>query len=123
MTHHQEPAPVTRQPRGPVRKFGRALAPGVTLHDLVLPPDVEADKPFVLNTAVLEEGAELPLHAHPEHEIWVVSSGHGRLDRGAETLDLTEGDVVLFHSGVEHHLANTGDGELRLVSVYWGGAA
>ncbi|MEV7190831.1 cupin domain-containing protein [Streptomyces sp. NPDC093510] len=119
-----QPAAVrTRKPAGPVRKFGRPLAEGVTLNDLVLPRAIGRDMPFTLNTAVVDAGAELPLHSHPQHEIWVVSSGSGVLDRGEETFEIAAGDVVLFESGIEHHLTNNGPVELRLVSVYWGRTA
>ncbi|GGS49232.1 cupin domain-containing protein [Streptomyces parvus] len=114
------PAARARRAAGPVRKFGRPLAEGVTLNDLVLPRAIGKDMPFTLNTAVVEAGAELPLHSHPQHEIWVVSTGRGVLVRGEETFPIGEGDVVLFESGIEHHLTNTGADELRLVSVYWG---
>jgi quercetin dioxygenase-like cupin family protein len=103
-----------------VRKFDRALAPGVVLHDLILPRALAREMPCTVNTAVLEAGAELPRHSHPQTEIWVITAGSGRLERGGETFEISEGDVVVFEPEVEHRLSNTGGGELRLVSVYWG---
>lgn len=115
----ETPQPRRRRPQGPVRKFPRPLAPGVTLNDLVLPPALGREMPFVLNTASVEAGAELPFHSHTQREIWVVASGHGVLNRGEDTFEIGEGDVVFFESGTPHHLRNTGEADLRLVSVYW----
>ncbi|MEV4556227.1 cupin domain-containing protein [Kitasatospora sp. NPDC049285] len=117
------PERTARQGAGPVRKFGRPLAPGVVLHDLLLPPAVGRAMPCTLNTAVVAAGAELPRHSHPQTEIWVVAAGRGRLERGPEVFDIAEGDVVVFEPEVEHRLRNTGGTDLRLVSVYWGAVA
>lgn len=109
-----------RQQRGGVlRKFPRPLAEGVTLNDLVLGSALRHDMPFVLNTACVAVGAQLPLHSHPQHEIWVIMQGHGMLQRGDEELQISEGDVVYFDPDVEHQLTNTASVELELVSVYW----
>ena len=105
--------------RGTVRKFGRPLAAGVTLDDLVLPRAQKEQMPFVLNTAQVEVGARLPLHSHSEREIWVITNGSGTLHRDAEAFDVCPGDVVLFQPGVEHELVNTCAEPIRLVSVYW----
>ncbi|MEU8001121.1 cupin domain-containing protein [Catellatospora sp. NPDC049111] len=111
--------PAPRRSPGGLRRFSRPLAAGVTLDDLVLPRAVTQSMPFTLNTATVVVGAELPLHSHSQHEIWVITAGSGRLDRGTETFDIGEGDVILFESQTQHHLTNTGQVDLQLVSVYW----
>jgi mannose-6-phosphate isomerase-like protein (cupin superfamily) len=118
MTAQTNPARA-RGTGGKVRKFGRPLAPGVTLNDLVFPPSFGSSMGFTLNTAVVAIGAELPLHSHDQREVWVIMSGRGVLDRGEETFEIATGDVLLFEPNVEHHLTNVGAEELHLVSVYW----
>lgn len=105
--------------RGALRRFGRPLAEGVTVDDLVLSRADRERMPFVLNTAEIAVDARLPLHSHHEWEIWVITSGGGSLRRGDETLEVATGDVLLFEPDTEHQLSNTSAEPLRLVSVYW----
>lgn len=64
------------------------------------------------------------LHRHVENEVFLIVEGRGTV-RGAhgESVSVSAGDAVAWDSFEEHEIENPGPDSLRLVSVYWMGAA
>jgi len=56
-----------------------------------------------------------PKHPHKEDELYYIVSGSGTVHVGAETYEVTEGDVVYVERGVEHDFVDIEDEITALV--------
>lgn len=56
-----------------------------------------------------------PKHPHKEDELYYIISGSGTARVGAETEDVTEGDVIYVERGVEHDFVDIEDEITALV--------
>ena len=88
-------------------------------HSLYPAPGVEAFLPFGSTYCQVEPGGFTTRHHHHENETFLILSGSGRMQIGAESAELSAGDVVLIPALSHHRLDNTGAGPLRFVSIYW----
>jgi mannose-6-phosphate isomerase-like protein (cupin superfamily) len=72
-----------------------------------------------IDLSIVPAGAEIGLHSHgmDNEEIYIIVSGHGRMEAGGETFDVSPGAVIVNPPGGTHGLSNPGPGELRLVVV------
>jgi mannose-6-phosphate isomerase-like protein (cupin superfamily) len=70
-----------------------------------------------LDLTIVPPGAEIGRHAHgPDNEeTYIVVSGHGRMEAGGRSFDVSPGTVVVNPPGGTHALVNPGPDELRLV--------
>ncbi len=59
-----------------------------------------------LGEAIMDPGAELPLHTHRVEEVMVITRGTATVVLGDETYTLNPSDVILAPAGVKHMLAN-----------------
>jgi mannose-6-phosphate isomerase-like protein (cupin superfamily) len=72
----------------------------------------------------LGSGEDIGLEVHENLDQFLrVESGRGRLQMGSSENDLEERDVeddwaVIVPAGVWHNIVNTGEGELKLYSLY-----
>ncbi len=65
-----------------------------------------------------EPGGGPRLHRHPYDETWVVVAGTLTFTAGDETLEASEGDIVVVPPGVPHKFRNTGPGPSKLVCIH-----
>jgi mannose-6-phosphate isomerase-like protein (cupin superfamily) len=56
-------------------------------------------------------------HEDPMEEIYIIQTGHGRMQVGEEVCEVGPGDVIHIPIGHFHELTNTGDEELTLMVV------
>ena len=56
--------------------------------------------------ALMNPGAELPMHTHRIEEVMVITKGTVLCNLGGESYPLTPGDVILAPAAVKHNLAN-----------------
>jgi len=56
-------------------------------------------------------------HIDPMEEIYIIQSGHGRMQVGDEVGEVKPGDAIHIPIGQFHELTNTGDEELILLVV------
>jgi mannose-6-phosphate isomerase-like protein (cupin superfamily) len=72
-----------------------------------------------IDLVIIPAGADIGLHAHGEEdeEIYIILAGRGRMVLDGEEIDVGPGHVVVNRPGGTHALANTGEGDLRLVVV------
>lgn len=64
-------------------------------------------------------GGEIGEEVHPgTDQLLVILDGRGEALLGGVTSTLVRGDVVFVPAGVRHNFLNSGDGPMRLVSVY-----
>jgi mannose-6-phosphate isomerase-like protein (cupin superfamily) len=60
-------------------------------------------------------GAEV--HEHND-QVLIFTEGTGRAEVAGETRAVAAGDLVVVPAGTEHDFTNTGDGPLRLLTIY-----
>jgi mannose-6-phosphate isomerase-like protein (cupin superfamily) len=58
------------------------------------------------------------LHKHPYAEVFVVQEGEATFTAGGEELRVTGGHIVVVPAETPHRFENTGDGQLRVVSIH-----
>jgi mannose-6-phosphate isomerase-like protein (cupin superfamily) len=69
-----------------------------------------------LAEATVPAGGETHAHFHrTSEELYVFTSGMGRIRVGDEEREVREGDCVVLPPGMAHKLWNTGDGPLTLL--------
>jgi mannose-6-phosphate isomerase-like protein (cupin superfamily) len=69
-----------------------------------------------LAEAVVAPGAKTALHRHREtEELYHVVAGCGVMTLGTDSFPVGMGDTVCIPPGTAHCVANTGDGELRIL--------
>jgi mannose-6-phosphate isomerase-like protein (cupin superfamily) len=73
----------------------------------------------------LAPGEDIGREMHPDVDQFLrVEEGHGRVEFGTaetridETYDVEDGWAIIVPAGVWHDLVNTGDGDLKLYSLY-----
>ncbi len=73
----------------------------------------------------LAEGEDIGLEAHPHLDQFLrIESGRGRVEFGPsedvteETHDVSEDWAIIVPAGVWHNVVNTGEGDLKLYSLY-----
>ncbi len=67
----------------------------------------------------LDAGEEIGLETHPEHDQFIrVDKGNAKAILNGEASELSDGSCVIIPAGVEHNVVNTGDGELKLYTIY-----
>lgn len=76
---------------------GLELSPGLTLRPLL-------GTSMMLSFARYEPGAEAPLHAHVEEQIFVMLEGELEMELGGEIRIMRPGDVALIPSWTPHRV-------------------
>ena len=62
---------------------------------------------------------EIGLETHPEHDQFIrVDKGSAKAILNGEESELVDGSCVIIPAGDEHNIVNTGDGELKLYTIY-----
>ena len=67
--------------------------------------------------ATVAPGKRLAGHVDPMEEIYIIQSGHGRMQVGEEVCEVKSGDAVHVPMGDFHELTNTGEEELTILVV------
>lgn len=64
-------------------------------------------------------GGEIGEEVHPDtDQVLVFLDGRGEADLDGHTSEITPNDLVFVHAGTSHNFRNTGDGPLRLITIY-----
>jgi mannose-6-phosphate isomerase-like protein (cupin superfamily) len=67
----------------------------------------------------LQAGEDIGAEVHPHNDqVLIFTEGTARAEVGGETRDVTAGDLVVVPAGTQHNFTNTGDGLLRLLTIY-----
>jgi mannose-6-phosphate isomerase-like protein (cupin superfamily) len=67
----------------------------------------------------LQAGEDIGAEVHPDNDqVLIFTEGTARAEVGGETRDVTAGDLVVVPAGTQHNFTNTGDGLLRLLTIY-----
>ena len=64
-------------------------------------------------------GEEIGLETHHEHDQFIrVDVGSAKAILNGEESELMDGSCVIIPAGVEHNIVNTGEGKLKLYTIY-----
>jgi len=67
----------------------------------------------------LNEGEDIGSEVHHHNDqVLLFVEGEGRVEVGNESSDVGAGDCVAVPAGSLHNVTNTGDGELKIVTIY-----
>src|SRR5688572_16579610 len=77
-------------------------------------------KPFHVDEITLLQGKSSPVDKHKVAELWLILAGKGDLFHQGKTHSLKSGDWFFFKPYEEHQILNKGQGNLRILSIYWG---
>ena len=67
----------------------------------------------------LKPGEEIGLETHPHvDQFFRFEQGQGRVVVGEEEFSVADGDSVVVPAGSQHNVINTGEGDLKLYTVY-----
>jgi len=73
---------------------------------------------ITLGEAIMNPGAELPMHTHRIEETMVITKGIATVVLGDETYTLGPSDVILAPAGIKHALANRGSEPAEFLFFY-----
>jgi mannose-6-phosphate isomerase-like protein (cupin superfamily) len=73
---------------------------------------------FVSGHSIIFPKGNIPLHSHPNEEIYIILSGNGVMTVGLETKNVEGTSVIYIPPNIEHSLANIGDENLTILYVY-----
>ena len=73
---------------------------------------------FMMGYVVIYRGGQVPLHHHPNEEIYTVLSGEGEMQVDDEIQHLAAMSSVYIPPGCGHSLKNSGDRDLHMMFVY-----
>ena len=67
----------------------------------------------------LRPGEEIGLETHPHvDQFFRFEQGQGRVVVGDEEFSVADGDSVVVPAGSQHNVVNTGEGDLKLYTIY-----
>lgn len=67
----------------------------------------------------LKKGEEIGLEVHPHvDQFFRFEQGQGRVVVDAEEFSVADGDSVVVPAGSRHNVVNTGEGDLKLYTIY-----
>jgi mannose-6-phosphate isomerase-like protein (cupin superfamily) len=67
----------------------------------------------------LKPGEDIGAEVHDHNDqVLIFTHGTARADVGGETEVVAAGDLVVVPAGTKHNFTNTGDGVLRLLTIY-----
>ena len=79
-------------------------------------------KNLIVSKTVLHAGKETSGHNHSgQEEVYIFTSGWGRMIVGTKTHSVSAGDIMLIPDGDFHKVWNEGDEDLIFVCVFDGG--
>ncbi len=82
---------------------------------------IEEGERFKVKRITVKPGAKLSLQMHHHRaEHWIVVSGTARVQKGEETMLLTENESTYIHIGETHSLENPGKVPLELIEIQTG---
>lgn len=65
-----------------------------------------------------EPGRGPVLHQHPYEEVFVILAGQATFTIAGQTLEASEGDVLLAQANTPHKFVSTGEGRLRSINIH-----
>jgi mannose-6-phosphate isomerase-like protein (cupin superfamily) len=67
----------------------------------------------------LRAGEDIGAEVHPHNDqVLIFTEGTAVAEVGGDRRDVAAGDLVVVPAGTEHNFTNTGDGVLRLLTIY-----
>lgn len=67
----------------------------------------------------LKVGEDIPMEVHHDIDQFIrIEKGQAYVKIGEEEFNLKDDDVIIIPAGNDHYVKNTGEGELKLYSIY-----
>ncbi len=67
----------------------------------------------------LQAGEEIGLEVHPDNDQFIrVETGTGKAVLNGEEHELSDGFAIVIPAGTNHNIINSGDGEMKLYTIY-----
>lgn len=67
----------------------------------------------------LKSGEDIGMEIHPEHDQFIrLEQGSGKAILDGEEYDIKDQFAVVIPAGVEHNIVNTGEGTMKLYTIY-----
>lgn len=67
----------------------------------------------------LKPGEDIGAEIHEEHDQFIrIESGSAKAILNGEETEMADDDALMIPAGVEHNVINTGEGELKLYTIY-----
>jgi mannose-6-phosphate isomerase-like protein (cupin superfamily) len=82
-------------------------------------PWPQLNSPFEGAWAVLEPGAATTPHSHHEFEMFIAVSGTATISSDGKESPFVAGDIAYLPPGETHQIANAGDQDFTMYSVWW----
>ena len=98
---------------------GRLRQRGFRVHEFDIAELAGILAPFEMAYFTVDPGAESIPEAHDDYEIWFVYEGSGDMICGDMAFRAQCGQLIVIEPGLVHHIANSGDTPLRVLSVAW----
>lgn len=73
---------------------------------------------FVMGHVTIYPGGSVPLHSHPQEEVYFIVSGHGSICVNEEIRNVQTGDCVYLRPGSSHILKNTSPENMTMMFCY-----
>lgn len=89
---------------------------GLTSHFMLQTGDI-AESQLAVTWVDVQPGKKQRAHHHPPEQVFLIVAGTGRMHIGAETHEVTEGDLVYIPTNLPHSIDNLGDGVLSYISA------
>ena len=77
------------------------------------------EAPFKFGEFTVGPGATSKLDSHQVRECWYVSEGSGELILNGEKQGVMQGQTLFFNSFESHQIHNTGDRDIKIISIWW----
>lgn len=67
----------------------------------------------------LQKGEDIGMEVHPNvDQFFRIESGEGKVVMDGEETAFVAGDAIIVPAGTQHNVVNTGDGALKLYTIY-----
>jgi quercetin dioxygenase-like cupin family protein len=73
---------------------------------------------LTVNEAVVDPGAQIPLHIHPTEEAIIILEGSLEATVGDEVTTVGPGKTILAPAGVKHRLVNNSPNLGKIISIF-----
>lgn len=73
---------------------------------------------FTAGYVVIQPKGSIPLHSHPNEELYIILKGTGRMRVRSEEKEVQAISAVYIEPNAEHLLQNTGEDEMNLIFVF-----
>lgn len=95
------------------------LSFGVTVNEICFKIDGIWKSPFKASIFMINPGCTSPVDCHDVNEVWIIVDGFGTFVSSGKNINVSENEVIYIPSNEEHSIINTGNADLKIISLWW----